>query len=503
MSSSVIIVGSGFAGLSAASFMAKAGWKVTVIEKNNTPGGRARQLKEDGFTFDMGPSWYWMPDVFERYFEKFGKKVSDYYSLHRLDPSYRIYWNDCFTDVPADYNAFRNMVDEFEPGASEQLENYLKEAAFKYEIGIKKLVHKPGRSLTEFIDSDIFKGVFRLDVFTSIKKHIAKHFKHPRLRQLMEFPVLFLGALPENTPALYSLMNYADIKGGTWYPKGGMYSVVDAMYKLAIELGVEFHFNEEVKQIFVEDNVAKKIVTDRQVHDADIVISGADYHFTEENLLSKEYRSYNDTYWKERVMAPSCLLYFVGLNKKLKNIIHHSLFFDVAFEQHAKEIYNEPQWPADPLFYVSVNSVTDDSVAPPGCDNMVVLIPVASGLEGDDESIREKYFQKVITRMEKHTGQSILDAVIFKKTFSLSDFSKEYNSFRGNAYGLANTLMQTALFKPSCKSKKVKNLFYTGQLTVPGPGVPPCLISGEVVAKEALKEYKASAKYKVEQLINQ
>lgn len=503
MSSSVIIMGSGFAGLSAASFMAKAGWKVTVIEKNNTPGGRARQLKEDGFTFDMGPSWYWMPDVFESYFEKFGKKVSDYYSLQRLDPSYRIYWDDGFTDVPADYNAFKRMADEFEPGVGEQLEKYLKEAAFKYEIGIKKLVHKPGRSLTEFIDGDIFKGVFRLDVFTSIKKHIHKHFRHPRLRQLMEFPVLFLGALPENTPALYSLMNYADIKGGTWYPKGGMYSVVDAMYKLAVELGVKFHFNEEVKQIFVQDNSAKKIITNRRVHEADVMISGADYHFTEENLLPAEYRSYSEAYWDKRIMAPSCLLYFIGLNKKLKNIIHHSLFFDVPFEQHAKEIYDEPQWPANPLFYVSVNSVTDDTVAPPGCDNMVLLIPIASGLEGDDEAIREKYFQQVITRMEKHIGQSIRDAVIFKKTFSVSDFSREYNSFRGNAYGLANTLMQTALFKPSCKSKKVKNLFYTGQLTVPGPGVPPCLISGEVVAKEVLKEYRTISKDRVEQLINQ
>lgn len=503
MSLSVIIVGSGFAGLSAASFMAKAGWKVTVIEKNNTPGGRARQLKEDGFTFDMGPSWYWMPDVFESYFEKFGKKVSDYYTLQRLDPSYRIYWNDGFTDVPADYNAFRKMVDELEPGASEQLEKYLTEAAFKYEIGIKKLVHKPGRSLTEFIDGDIFKGVLRLEVFTSIKKHIHKHFKHPRLRQLMEFPVLFLGALPENTPALYSLMNYADIKGGTWYPKGGMYSVVDAMYKLAVELGVKFHFNEEAKQIFVEEGAAKKLITDRQVHEADVMISGADYHFTEEKLLREEYRSYSKIYWDKRIMAPSCLLYFIGLNKKLKNVIHHSLFFDVPFEQHAKEIYNEPQWPANPLFYVSVNSVTDDTVAPQGCDSMVLLIPIASGLEGDDETTREKYFQQVITRMEKHTGQSIRDAVIYKKTFSLSDFSKEYNSFRGNAYGLANTLLQTALFKPSCKSKKVKNLFFTGQLTVPGPGVPPCLISGEVVAKEVLKEHNGSAKYRIKQLLNQ
>jgi len=489
MSSSVIIVGSGFAGLSAASFMAKAGWKVIVIEKNSGPGGRARQLKEQGFTFDMGPSWYWMPDVFERYFSKFGKNVADNYSLHRLDPSYRIYWNNGFTDIPADYDAFKKMVNEFEPGAAKQLESYLQEAKFKYEVGINKLVHKPGRTVSEFIDRDIFKGIFRLDVFTSIRKHIHRHFKNQKLRRLMEFPVLFLGALPENTPALYSLMNYADIKGGTWYPVGGMYAVVEAMYNLALELGVRFHFNEGAQQIAIEDGMAKKLVTKKNIYEADVIISAADYHFTEEKLLPEKYRSYSSSYWDKRVMAPSCLLYFVGLNKKLKNVIHHSLFFDVPFEQHAKEIYNEPQWPTDPLFYVSVNSVTDNSVAPDGCDNMVLLIPVAAGLKGDDEKTREIYFRQIIKRMEKYTGQSILDAVVYKKTFSISDFASEYNSFRGNAYGLANTLMQTALFKPSCKSKKVRNLFYTGQLTVPGPGVPPCLISGEVVAKEVVKEF--------------
>ena len=502
MSSSVTIVGSGFAGLSAASFMAKAGWDVTVIEKNATPGGRARQLNEQGFSFDMGPSLYWMADVFENYFKKFNKEVSDYYLLHRLDPSYRIYWKEGSTDVPADYDAFKKMADEFEPGAGIQLDKYLNEAKFKYEVGINKLVFKPGRSLTEFIEGDILKGVFRLDVFTSIKKHIAKYFKDPRLRQLMEFPVLFLGALPENTPALYSLMNYADIKGGTWYPEGGMYSVVKAMYKLALELGVKFHFNEEVKEIRIRGNVARSLVTARGVYDADVIISGADYHFTEEKLLPEEYRSYSKTYWNKRAMAPSCLLYFVGLDKKLKNVAHHSLFFDVPFEKHAKEIYNEPQWPGDPLFYVSMNSVSDATVAPAGCDNMVLLIPVASGLPDDNEAVREKYFQQVIQRMEKHTGQSILGSVIYKKTFSVSDFVSEYNSFKGNAYGLANTLLQTAMFKPSCRSKKVKNLFYTGQLTVPGPGVPPCLISGEVVANEVVKEFKGTGKRKPGQFNN-
>jgi phytoene desaturase len=480
----VIVIGSGFAGLSAASFMAKQGWHVTVLEKNATPGGRACQLKENGFTFDMGPSFYWMPDVFERYFDQFGKKTTDYYSLCRLDPSYRIYWDDGFTDLPADYNALKNVFESIEAGSAAKLEKYLKGAAYKYELGVQKMVYKPGLSVTEFIDWEIMKGVFKLDVFTSIKKHIQKYFDHPRLRQIMEFPVLFLGALPEDTPALYSLMNYADIKGGTWYPEGGMYAVVQGMYRLALELGVVFHFNEEVKEIIIENGIAKKILTNKTIHEAATVISGADYHFTETKLLSAQYQSYSANYWDKRVMAPSCLMYYVGLNKKLKNIQHHSLFFDVAFEEHGKEIYKKPQWPTDPLFYTSIASATDSSVAPAGCENIVFLIPVASGLEGDTEELREKYFRMIVKRMERNIGESILESITYKRMYSVSDFAQDYNSFRGNAYGLANTLGQTSVRRPSCRSKKVKNLFYTGQLTVPGPGVPPSLISGEVVATE-------------------
>lgn len=484
---SVIVIGSGFAGLSAASFMAKDGWQVTVIEKNNTPGGRARQLKENGFTFDMGPSFYWMPDVFERYFAQFGKKVSDYYSLHRLDPSYRIYWDDGYTDMPADFEELKKVFESLEPGSAEKLEKYLKGAAYKYEVGVNNLVYKPSRSLTEFMDWKTISGVFKLQVFSSIKSHIAQYFKHPKLRQLMEFPVLFLGALPEDTPALYSLMNYADLKGGTWYPEGGMYAVVEGMYKLAIELGVKFRFDENVTEILIKGGMAKTVTTNKDSYTADAVISGADYHFTETRLLPEAFRSYSEKYWDKRVMAPSCLMYYVGLNKKLKQPIHHSLFFDVPFEHHGKEIYKDPRWPAEPLFYVSVSSLTDNSVAPEGCENIVFLIPIASGLDGDTEELREKYFQLIAKRMEKHTGESILDSVVYKKTFSVSDFVTDYNSFKGNAYGLANTLRQTAIFRPACQSKKVKNLFYTGQLTVPGPGVPPSLISGEVVAKQVIK----------------
>lgn len=487
MQKKVIVIGSGFAGLSAATFMAKAGWQVTVLEKQGTPGGRARQLKEAGFTFDMGPSWYWMTDVFERYFAQFGKKASDYYSLQRLSPSYRIYWDNEFNDIPADYTAFKNLLEKWETGAAKKLETFLKEAEYKYRVGIQKLVFKPGLSFTEFLDWDVLKGMFRLDILTSIKKHIHKYFQHPHIRQLLEFPVLFLGALPENTPALYSLMNYADIKGGTWYPQGGMYSVVDGMYKLARETGVQFFFNEEVNRIEIQASAAKKVHTTNKSLEADVVIGGADYRFIDTCLLPPSHRTYSEKYWEERLMAPSCLLYYVGVNKKLKNILHHMLFFDVPFEKHAQEIYTSRQWPSDPLFYVSASSVTDADAAPAGHENLVFLIPVAAGLSNDTENIREKYFQQILHRFEKHIGESVSESIVYKKSYAYSNFVKDYNSFKGNAYGLANTLWQTAIFRPSCRSKKVKNLFYTGQLTVPGPGVPPSLISGEVVANEVIK----------------
>jgi phytoene desaturase len=494
----VVIIGSGFAGLSNACFLAKAGLHVTLLEKHSTPGGRARQLIDNGFTFDMGPSWYWMPQVFERFFNQFGKKVSDYYTLKRLDPSYKIYWQDDEMDLPVNYTQLKNLFESIEAGSGLQLDNFLVEAAFKYEVGINKLIHKPGQSITEFLNADVIKGVFKLDVFTNMKKHIAKYFTHPKLQQLMEFPVLFLGALPQNTPALYSLMNYADIKLGTWYPQGGMYKIVEGMYSLAKELGVKFEFDCNAQAINVINSEAKMVTAVKTNNDqplainfsADIIVSAADYHFTETKLLPKNCRTYSAEYWNKRTMAPSCLLYYVGINKKLKNVLHHSLFFDTDFNVHGKEIYTQPQWPSNPLFYVSATSVTDNTVAPEGCENLFFLIPVASGLTGDTEDLRDKYFEKIVQRFEEKIEEKIADNIIYKKSYSVSNFVNDYNSFKGNAYGLANTLMQTAILKPSCKSKKVKNLFYTGQLTVPGPGVPPSLISGEVVAKEVIKYLK-------------
>ncbi len=485
----VIVIGSGFSGISAATSLAAQGFNVTVLEKNATPGGRARKYSADGFTFDMGPSWYWMPDVFESYFNKFGKTTADYYNLHRLDPSYTVFFGeDDFVDVPASVEELKKLFESLEPGSAAKLDEFLEQAAYKYEVGINQLVYKPGRSVTEFMNLRLLLDVLRMDVFQSFHKHIRRFFSHEKIIKLMEFPILFLGALPENTPALYSLMNYADIKLGTWYPMGGMFKIIEGMVQLAEEKGVVFNYNQNVRQIEVEQGAAKRVVTDTDVFEADVVVASADYHHVEKNLLQPAYRNYSDAYWENRVMAPSSLIFYLGINKRLQNLKHHNLFFDEDFGPHANEIYTNPQWPTNPLFYVSAPSVTDASVAPDGCENLFILIPVAPGLH-DTEEIREKYYNLVMDRLEQLTKQDVRSAVVYKRSYAHLDFISDYNAFKGNAYGLANTLLQTALLKPSLKSKKVKNLYYTGQLTVPGPGVPPSLISGQVVAKEIAREF--------------
>jgi phytoene desaturase len=488
MNRKITIIGSGISSLAASSLLAKEGFDVTILEKNDTIGGRARQFSTDGFVFDMGPSWYWMPDVFERYYNLFGYKTSDFYELKRLDPSYRVYWNDnSYTNVPATIEAMEAWFEELEPGSSVQLTKFLKEAKYKYEVGMQELVFKPSRSLMEFADMRILKGLFNMHLLSSFTGYIRKYFKHPKILSLLEFPILFLGAMPSETPALYSLMNYADISLGTWYPMGGMHKFIEAFEKIALEQGVKFKTNTEVTGFEYDNKKITRVKTNQGDFETDIVVSGADYQHTENKLL-KEKANYSDAYWEKRTMAPSCLLFYIGLNKRIENLEHHNLFFDEDFTKHAEEIYKDPKWPTSPLFYLSVPSLTDKSVAPEGHENLFLLIPIAPDLE-DKEDIREKYFDLLLDRIEKKTGNVIRDSIVYKRSFSIKDFKTDYNAFKGNAYGLANTLKQTAILKPSLKNKNLTNLYYTGQLTVPGPGVPPSIISGEVVAKEIIREH--------------
>jgi len=483
----IAIIGSGFSSLAASCYLAKEGYDITVFEKNETIGGRARQLKKDGFTFDIGPTWYWMPDVFERFFSDFGKLPSDYYQLEKLNPAYSVYFgkDDYITiedTLEKIYAAFENE----EKGSSIKLKKFIDNAQRNYDIAIKDLVYNPGVSPLELVTVETIKKLNQF--FSNIKRDVRKEFKNDRLAKILEFPVLFLGAKPSDTPSFYSFMNYADFGLGTFHPKDGMYQVILGMEALAKELGVTIKTESNIEKILVENGKTTGLISNGEVFNTDIVLSGADYHHTE-TLLDKPYRKYSEKYWSKKTFAPSSLLFYVGFDKKLKNVNHHTLFFDVDFDTHAEAIYDDPKWPENPLFYASFPSKTDDSAAPKDKEAGIFLIPLAPGIEDTDE-LRDIYFEKIMTRFEALTSQKIKNHVIFKESFCINDFIKDYNSYKGNAYGMANTITQTAFLRPKLKSSKVKNLFFTGQLTVPGPGVPPSLISGKLVAELITKHHK-------------
>jgi phytoene desaturase len=490
MSKKIAIIGSGISGLSAACYLARDGHTVEVFEKNSTVGGRCRAYSEGGFTFDMGPSWYWMPDVFEKFYNDFGKTTSDFYDLVKLDPGFQVFFGkDDVFPVPADINELYKVFEGIESGSAAQLKKYLEEAEWKYRTGMQ-LAYKPALSWTEFANLNVLASVVRTDMLKPMSNYVRKFFKNDRLIKLMEFPVLFLGAMPDNIPALYSLMNHAALSQGTYYPMGGMYRLPDAMKQIADSMGVRFHMQESVAHIQVASNHVTEIITDKSIYEADSVVAACDYHHTEQMLLEKEYRNYNKMYWESRVMAPSCLIYYIGVSKKIDKLKHHNLFFDSDFDNHAREIYDNPQWPSNPMFYVCAPGKTDRSVAPEGMENLFLLVPVAPGLE-DDEYKRVRYFHSLVRRMEQVTGEDILPHIVYKKSYCINDFRKDYNAFKGNAYGLANTLGQTAILKPRMANRKIKNLFYAGQLTVPGPGVPPAIISGQIAAGQVAQHFKA------------
>ncbi|KZS38354.1 phytoene dehydrogenase [Aquimarina aggregata] len=494
MSKKIAIIGSGFSSLSASCYLAQLGYDVTIFEKNSTIGGRARQLKKKGFTFDIGPSWYWMPDVFESFFNDFNTSASDFYTLEKLNPAYKVFFKDNENIKIEDtlekiYQAFENE----EKGSSLKLQKFIKTAQSNYEIAIKNLVYRPGVSPLELVTKETIQRVGQF--FSTISKEVRKEFKNDKLIKILEFPVLFLGAKPSDTPSFYSFMNYADFGLGTWHPKGGMYQVILGMEKLAKSLGVVILTNSNVEKIEVTQGRATGIIVNSELIEADIVLCGADYHHGE-TLLEPKYRQYSEKYWETKTFAPSSLLFYVGFDKKLKNVNHHNLFFDTDFDAHAKDIYDDPKWPNDPLFYANFTSLTDSGTAPEGNENGFFLIPLAPGIE-DTEELRASYFDKIITRFEKLTNQSVKNNIIFKESFCVKDFIKEYNSYKGNAYGMANTLLQTAFLRPKLKSKKVEHLFFTGQLTVPGPGVPPSLISGKLVAGLVEAKYKPAKELKL------
>ncbi|BDS13863.1 phytoene desaturase family protein [Aureispira anguillae] len=484
----VDIIGAGFSSLVAACFLAKNGYKVHVHEKHDKVGGRARIFEAEGFTFDMGPSWYWMPELIDQVFEDLGEDRAEYMDLVRLDPSYKVFWKDeTSTAIPASLEDLYTVFDQLENEGGKKLKQFLEAAKIKYEVGTQKFLEKPGLQLRELIDVEVFKNFFKLDLLKSVEKDVCNRFVSEKARSILRFPVLFLGEMPHRIPSLYTLMNYADLKLGTWYPKGGMHQLALSLKAIAEKHGATFHFNAAVSEFDCANGVVKRLIFDNglQPKEVQYVIAGADYNFVEQQLIPKKYRRYSASYWDKRKMAPSSLIYYLGVNKKLDNLEHHNLFFDEDLVAHGKQIYEQPSWPDHPLFYACLSSKTDPKVAPEGSENLFLLMPLAPDVE-DHEALREKYLNIMLERIEKHTGQNIRPHLVFKRSYCVKDFKNDYNSYKGNAYGLANTLLQTANLKPKITSK-LKNLVFCGQLTVPGPGVPPALISGKVAAKLLMK----------------
>lgn len=487
MGKKIAIIGSGISGLSAAAYSAKYGNEVHVFEKQAQPGGRARQFTTDnGYTFDMGPSWYWMPDIIDNFFNDFGYRSADFYELVALNPQFEMVLPDNNLSIPESYVAMKSLFESLEAGSARKLDAFMESAKYKYEVGMQDFVNKPCYSWLEFMSPKIAKNALKLDLLSNFRSYVAKYFSHPHLRTLMEFPVIFLGASPQNIPALYSLMNYGGYALGTWYPMGGFYQLVLAMKQVAEQQGVTFHFNQPVEKIITKDNKVCGIKVNGKTLEFDAVITSADYQHSE-TLLEDKQKNYTDKYWESRTFAPSCLIYYLGFDRTIPHLKHHTLFFEHDLDAHIKSIYEDKGWPEQPLFYACCPSKTDPGVAPEGHENIFLLMPLATGIT-DEESTREEYLKEMISRLEKHTGTKDLMAHIdYKRSYCIRDFIQDYNAYQGNAYGLANTLKQTAVLKPSIRNKKLSNLYYTGQLTVPGPGVPPSIISGKIVAGEVHK----------------
>lgn len=473
MSKKVIIIGAGFGGLSAACYLAKSGYRVEVYEKNHTYGGRAWVNKVDGFTFDMGPSWYMMPDVFEEFFADFGKKTTDYYELKKLNPSYQVLTDTNRYDVstvPSVYTLFEQL----EPGSSRQLQKLLKKTEDEYKKVRASILQRPMLGPADVLKKDAVAFLMKPSLIGSYHSRIATYIKHPDLQKILEFMVVFMGGSPKNIPALYTLLAYVDMGLGIWYPMGGMGKLADAMYDLARSLGVKFIFNSDVSGITRNQNRADGIMIGSKKVSADIVVANADYQFVDSVLLGRR------TKWDKMTLSPSGVMAYIGVRGKLSGLRHHNLFLDSDWDRHFDETFNKHTWSNEPMFYVSVPSITDPTVAPNGMENMFILAPMANGLHPTPKQNKE-LIDDLIDRIEKKTNQNIKDKIVYIDIKSHDYFENMFHAYKGNAFGLAHTLGQSAILRPPLKDKSIDGLYYAGQYTNPGTGVPIVTLSGKVV----------------------
>jgi phytoene desaturase len=484
---SVAVIGGGFGGLSTACYLADAGLDVTIVEKNGQLGGRASRLQRDGFKFDMGPSWYLMPDVFERFFGHFDRSVEEYYGLEHLDPHYRIFFKDGDqVDISGDLEETKELFETYESGAGEAFDAYLDQAEETYEIGMEHFVYTDRPNFRDYVDWDVVKNARGMKFLGSMQSHVEDYFEHPKLQQIMQYTLVFLGGSPTNTPALYNLMSHVDFNLGVYYPDGGLGGVVDGIVELGSELGVDYRTNTPVSAIRGERGDFQ-ITTAEDRIETDLVVSDADYAHTEQELLRPEDRQYDESYWEGRTYAPSAFLMYLGVEGELEELEHHTLVLPTDWENHFEQIFDDPDWPEDPAYYVCVPSKTDDTVAPEGHGNLFALVPIAPGLTDDTET-KEWYRDLVLEDLAEHTGTDLRDRIVVEELFSVSDFGERYNAREGTALGLAHTLRQTGPLRPGHRSSALDGLYFTGSYTTPGIGVPMCLISGQHASDAVLED---------------
>lgn len=492
---SAIVIGAGIGGLAAANLLAKAGLNVTVFEKGPEPGGRMGRLIQDGYTFDTGPSWYLMKDVFEKYFNLFGKKTADYYELIRLDPAYKVFYEN----LPALklYGSFEKNLDLFEnieKGSSDQLNKYLELAEKNYQLALNYVLYNNFRSLnlgSLKTLSNLFK-VMRL-MTQSLHSYTRSRFAHQELQQVLEYPSVFLGGSPYNTPAIYQLMSHLDFNEGVFYPRqGGMYSVVESLYKLGQELGVEYKFNSTIQKIVTTKGIAKGVKTNDKLYSSNLLISNADIHHTETTLLESYDRSYPEPYWTGKSPAPSAMLMYLGVKGKLPQLEHHNLLFVKNWKDNFEDIFVRKKWPENASIYISKTTATDSATAPSGHENLFVLVPLPPGKIGDLDCTH--YPENYLKQIAIMTGISdLMERITFKEFRFPGYFGSRFNAWQNTALGLSHTLTQSALLRPSVKSKKVTNLYYVGAGTQPGIGVPMCIISAQLVYKRIVGDNSPSA----------
>jgi phytoene desaturase len=502
-----IVIGGGIAGLATAALLAREGHKVTLLEQHAEVGGRAGTWERDGFRFDTGPSWYLMPEVFDHFFRMLGTTADEQLELVQLDPGYRVYGEGHADplDVSASVDENLDLFEGIERGAALRLAKYLDNAREVYDLAKEHFLYSTFQRLGPVFSGDVTAHSARLlrlliEPLDSLTKRTVRD---TRLRQILGYPAVFLGSSPKLAPSMYSLMSHLDLVDGVSYPLGGFTRVIERIADLARAQGAELRTGATVTRILVDgESVTGVEITSKkgtgkkntiEILDADIVVSTADLHHTETVLLDREEsRTYPQEYWDKRTAGPGALLLMLGVSGELPELEHHTLFFAKNWNAGFKAIFGSiPHVPETLSLYVCKPSGVDSGVAPEGAESLFVLVPIPAdptlgkgGIDrGGDDAI-EALADRVIAQIADWAGiPDLAERIVLRRTVGPGDFAADLNSWKGSALGPAHTLRQSAFFRAGNVSRKVKNLYYAGSSTIPGVGLPMCLISAELVLK--------------------